>query len=270
MDNPAEAAHFGALPYVLGDIYNRRADIHARFGGQERGGIATPADCNFVFLFTGEQGEQFGYSDGLRTDGMFEYTGEGQVGDMQFVRGNRAVRYHSDEGKELLLFEAQKQKGQYRFKGSFDYQGFELRDGPDREGQLRKIIIFHLSGQGSPNAEQETSSTQKNIESLRDTAYAAASPGLTSAALAARMIYTRSRAVRDFVLARAAGICECCNQPAPFKRQDGSPYLEPHHTRRLSDDGLDHPRAKCTQSSEVQPIRKSGPQISRDPTGPKT
>ena len=29
---------------------------------------------------------------------------------------------------------------------------------------------------------------------------------------------------------------------APFARPDGTPYLEPHHTRRLSDGGPDHPR----------------------------
>jgi 5-methylcytosine-specific restriction protein A len=32
-----------------------------------------------------------------------------------------------------------------------------------------------------------------------------------------------------------------CNAPAPFQRLDGTPYLEPHHLRRLSDGGPDHP-----------------------------
>ena len=31
----------------------------------------------------------------------------------------------------------------------------------------------------------------------------------------------------------------CSGCPAPFQRKDGSPYLEPHHTRRLSDGGPD-------------------------------
>lgn len=29
---------------------------------------------------------------------------------------------------------------------------------------------------------------------------------------------------------------------APFRTQDGQPYLEPHHIRRLSDGGPDDPR----------------------------
>src|SRR5215208_5581705 len=34
---------------------------------------------------------------------------------------------------------------------------------------------------------------------------------------------------------------EGCSTPAPFVRSDGTPYLEPHHLRRLSDGGPDHP-----------------------------
>ena len=56
-----------------------------------------------------------------------------------------------------------------------------------------------------------------------------------------RTVYERSRDVRDYVLARAGNDCESCQSPAPFTRKDGSPYLEPHHIRRLSDGGLDHP-----------------------------
>jgi 5-methylcytosine-specific restriction protein A len=54
--------------------------------------------------------------------------------------------------------------------------------------------------------------------------------------------HRRSAAVRMYVLARADGTCESCNSPAPFCREDGTAYLEPHHTRRLSDGGPDHPR----------------------------
>jgi hypothetical protein len=74
--------------FEVGKIYHRQRDIHQAFGGQKRGGLSTPGGCPFVFLFTGESGEQFGYSDGWRPDGIFAYTGEGQNGDMTFVRGN--------------------------------------------------------------------------------------------------------------------------------------------------------------------------------------
>jgi hypothetical protein len=42
------------------------------------------------------------------------------------------------------------------------------------------------------------------------------------------------------VLHRAAGFCECCKQPAPFRRaKDDQPYLEVHHRIRLADGGDD-------------------------------
>lgn len=52
----------------------------------------------------------------------------------------------------------------------------------------------------------------------------------------------RSRTVHLYVLRRAEGYCEGCGQEAPFDRSDGEPYLEPHHTRRLADEGPDDPR----------------------------
>jgi 5-methylcytosine-specific restriction protein A len=33
-----------------------------------------------------------------------------------------------------------------------------------------------------------------------------------------------------------------CRAPAPFRTPSGAPHLEPHHIRRLSDGGPDHPR----------------------------
>ena len=52
--------------------------------------------------------------------------------------------------------------------------------------------------------------------------------------------YIRNADVIAEVLLRANGRCELCDQPAPFaRRADGSPYLEVHHKKWLSDDGED-------------------------------
>src|SRR5450759_1415494 len=85
-----------------GGIYNRVRHIHDVYGGQRQGGIATPKAAPLIFLFTGETGDQYGYHDGLRDDGTFAYTGEGQIGDMAFVRGNLAIRDHINDGRDLL------------------------------------------------------------------------------------------------------------------------------------------------------------------------
>lgn len=51
----------------------------------------------------------------------------------------------------------------------------------------------------------------------------------------------RSLAIKLYVLKRSNGRCEHCKDNAPFLKPDGTPYLEPHHTTRVSDDGPDHP-----------------------------
>jgi 5-methylcytosine-specific restriction enzyme A len=86
-----------------GRIY-RRCELHLHYGGQEQGGISTPAKYPVVFLFTGDSGEPYGYRDHWDDNKVLHYTGEGQVGDMVFVRGNKAVRDRVTNSEELHRF----------------------------------------------------------------------------------------------------------------------------------------------------------------------
>ena len=88
--------------FTIGKSYNRKRELHDVYGGQRQGGISTPADHPLIFLFTGESGEEHGYADGWNNDGVFTYSGEGQRGDMEFLRGNLAVRDHSANGLSLM------------------------------------------------------------------------------------------------------------------------------------------------------------------------
>lgn len=51
--------------------------------------------------------------------------------------------------------------------------------------------------------------------------------------------FKRCASVKEWVLANAKGICECCKREAPFKGADGLPFLEVHHVRQLTDSGTD-------------------------------
>jgi 5-methylcytosine-specific restriction protein A len=103
--------------FDVGRVYDRVRDIHGPFGGSRQSGISPSATHPYVFIFTGDSGKRYGYQDGWDSEGVFHYTGEGQVGDQQYIKGNKAIRDHAVEGKELLLFESLG-KG-YRFPGSF-------------------------------------------------------------------------------------------------------------------------------------------------------
>ena len=233
------------LKFQPGKLYKRSTDIHDVFGGQRQGGISTPKDHPYVFIFTGSSGQQYGYEDGWDEDGIFIYTGEGQIGDMRFASGNKAIRDHLQNGKEILLFEALGKSKPVRYFGPVACAGWEQRQGPDKKGNQRRTIVFHLVAEGADAAVglEETGPPDVDLDTLRIKAFSAATQSSEGKEKSARQnYYQRSKDVRNYVLARADGICESCDNPSPFKRKDGSPYLEPHHTRRVSDGGPDHPR----------------------------
>ena len=234
--------------FVPGNLYRRR-DLHAAFGGQQQGGISTPAAHPIVMLFTGDSGEQHGYADGWSDDGVFRYSGEGQKGDMEFVRGNLAIRDHVQNGKDLHLFAQSSTAGFVRYVGQMVCTGFSHRPAPDTDGNQRQAIIFELTpveelckvgGTIEPDPE-ETPLDSATLEQLRQRALSASASAKTPKERKA-IARVRSRAIRLYVLKRAKGLCESCAAPAPFRTADGRPYLEPHHVRRLSDGGPDHPR----------------------------
>ena len=251
------ASSFAVKPLVqfqIGRIYKRKTDIHEPFGGSFQSGIAPSNVVDAVFIFTGESGEQFGYHDSAGVDAngvaVFRYTGEGQVGDMKFTNGNKAIREHSSRGRALHLFRALGKSKGHEYLGEFVCARHEIVRGPDRDGNERDVIVFHLVTVSALEAWEDSDELFEFIEpepmtlaQARALAIVAASgEGAPAGQSAVRNVYARSTAVKRYVLMRAAGICESCHQPAPFERANGSPYLEPHHTTRLSDGGADHPR----------------------------
>lgn len=238
------------MEFEVGEVYNRRRDVHGRYGGQPQGGMSTPKDYPVIFLFTGEGGAEHGYRDEFKPDGTYHYTGEAQRGDMSFVRSNRALRDHRAEGKRVYLFEAIG-GGDVRYIGEVTYLNHHLEERPDTEGSLRQAIVFELELEpdtAAPDtAVREPGRSysarglrKKSLEDLRRLALAGAS---RSAPVTERRqnVRARSEAVRLCVLKRADGACEGCSKPAPFVTKRKQPYLEPHHTTRVADGGPDHP-----------------------------
>lgn len=175
------------------------------------------------------------------------YTGEGQVGDMTYVRGNLAVRDHLEDGRSLHLFKkVSRAGGMYMYLGEMQCSATRTVRGPDRDGHERDIIQFELvrlrSLADGPEEERTAPGTgDAALTELRKRAYAATKPTGADKAQALRSIYLRAKDVTAYALKRAAGKCENCGQAAPFLKPNGQPYLEVHHTDRVSDGGLDAP-----------------------------
>lgn len=133
------------LPFEVGALYNRQKQIHGVFGGQQQGGISTPKEHPLVIAFTGEAGVSHGYHDFWDDDEVFHYFGEGQVGDMKYVAGNRAIGEHVKDGKTLVVFQMMGKGRPYRYLGRFICQSSYVRPGtPDGKGQPRAAIVFRL------------------------------------------------------------------------------------------------------------------------------
>ena len=247
---PPPPALAGAIPsFVVGQEYMRQRDIHRNYGGSWQNGISSSAVCPDIFVFTGDSGAQYGYKDGFDEAGVFSYSGEGQTGNMVFKSGNRSLRDHAKDGRAVYLFEALGKGKPCRYLGEFVVANHSTARGPDKAGAQRDIIVFHMmrvdSIQDAPTLGDEAAVVPAagSLKEARARALAACSgPAGPAGTAAVRTLYQRSRAVRDYVLMRAGGSCEGCGSKAPFLGIDGQPYLEAHHTTRLSDGGLDHPR----------------------------
>ena len=91
-------------PFIPNQLY-KRSLIHDEYGGNRQGGISPSAKVPYIFIFSGKSGAQYGYKDGWDNNNIFSYTGEGQEGDMQFIKGNLALKEHLNRGKRVFLFE---------------------------------------------------------------------------------------------------------------------------------------------------------------------
>jgi hypothetical protein len=133
-------------PFIPNQTY-RRSDIHDQYGGSRRGGISVSARYPYIFIFSAKTGSQHGYRDEWENENVYSYTGEGQVNDMRFVRGNLAIRDHISQGKRVFLF-IQEVKGFAKFEDEMELVDFDYFLGPDSMGNERVAIKFFFKRVG--------------------------------------------------------------------------------------------------------------------------
>lgn len=235
--------------FVRNNIYNRKSDINAIFGGQTQSGIITPRGENVIFLITSPINKKVGYED--KWDGsIFKYFGSGQKGDMKLSSVNKALATHSENGKTLMLFE--QCKGGLRFIDEMVCCGINTVQNKDIDNKERKAYVFDLiraddieNDIGGYNSDDESPT---DINEARKKAYDAAESPVSHQNTnehdykrALVIVRKRNNVIKEYISMRANGVCEGCGSPAPFQRRNGAPYLEAHHLHKLSDNGLDSP-----------------------------
>ena len=133
-------------PFIPNQIYKRTL-IHDEYGGNRQSGISPSATKPYIFIFSGKSGAQYGYRDGWDNKNIFSYTGEGQEGDMQFVKGNLALREHKERGKRIFLFESEGNSF-VKFVSEMEFFDADFFETPDRNGVIRRGIKFFLNRVG--------------------------------------------------------------------------------------------------------------------------
>jgi hypothetical protein len=140
-------------PFIPNHIYKRTA-LQDEYGGNRQGGIATSAKYPYIFIFTKPTAHKLhGYADRWENDKVFSYTGEGQSGDMRFIKGNLALREHINRGKRVFLFEYV-QTGYVKFVSEMEVIDYDYFETHDTQGQLRLGIRFFFKRQGIQLPEQ--------------------------------------------------------------------------------------------------------------------
>lgn len=117
------------------------------YGGNRQSGIAPSATHPYIFIFSGKSGHQHGYKDRWENKYIFSYTGEGQAGDMQFIRGNLALRDHRLNGRRVFLFESDG-RGNARFISEVELYDADTFETHDTAGKTRIGIKFFFKPVG--------------------------------------------------------------------------------------------------------------------------
>jgi hypothetical protein len=162
-----------------------KASIHSSVGGSGQHGMTSCLNGSAFLVFHNKTaGKKYGYDrwEGWQTDGSFRYTGQGVKGDQKFTRCNKSLLQMSALGKPIHLFQTDKKGNPYEYTGlvTLGDPTYELKLAPDKNGNERQVIVFHLIPIGhitAPNPIQvsnlvestEGSWTPPKVESLNST-----------------------------------------------------------------------------------------------------
>ena len=127
--------------------FQNRQEISKILGGDTQKGIAKSSKTDTILLFTNE--EEL-YTDYFYPKGTYQYcmyTGIGRNGHQDSLKNNMydlniAVLAHKTNHKHLLVFE--KNDAAYYFIGEYQLMETHQNVQPDKEGQLRRVFVFHL------------------------------------------------------------------------------------------------------------------------------
>jgi 5-methylcytosine-specific restriction protein A len=190
------------------------------------------------------------YSDKWYGDEL-HYTGMGSSGDQSLSSAqNKTLHECNVNGIEVHLFEVFEEK-QYTYQGVVAYQGKAYQEvQTDIDGHQRKVWMFPLNLKDNTPVrindkviQKLEEKKQKSFKKLSKHQIKRLGESKKKKKQSYRNIetksYDRDEYVKLYALLRAGENCQLCENPAPFLKKDGSPYLEVHHIDYLASGGSD-------------------------------
>lgn len=223
-------------------------ELSATFLCSPQGGMRRSTRTNTLVIVSNHV--ESVYDDRWIND-VLHYTGMGQRGPQSLeFHQNKTLNESRTNGVSVHLFEVFT-KRVYTYIGEV-----VLADDPYQEqqtdsgGQDRSVWVFPLrlkSGYAPAIPEATLKALdqvkEKQAHYLSDAEVKALAKKQGQAIVGKRnasvTVYQRSPWVAEHAKRRANGKCELCQEPAPFSRKDGSPYLETHHIEWLANGGAD-------------------------------
>lgn len=131
----------------IGETLENRKAVQARVGGGSmQNGITRVAASDQMLVFTGAGGSRHGYSkhEGLTSEQVFRYSGEGQNGDQTLTRNNRFLAESDQSGRPVRVFLA---RGTVTYVGEFvlDRDPYSWERFRDTESNAERTgLVFNL------------------------------------------------------------------------------------------------------------------------------
>ncbi|WP_234710326.1 MULTISPECIES: HNH endonuclease [Bacillus] len=229
-----------------GGIFNNN-EITEIFKCAPQGGMRRSHKTNTLVLVSDHTKAL--YED--RWDGnVLHYTGMGRVGDQTLTSQNKTVAESISNKVELHLFEVFEAK-KYLYMGVVKLAGESYQEEQlDDKGQHRQVWVFPLMLEDKQKEVFLSDQTIKMKQELREKKVRKLDESeLENRARTARRksskrqtistTYERDPYITEFAKRWAKGICQLCDQPAPYVNKNGEPHLHTHHIKWLSLGGED-------------------------------
>ena len=221
-------------------------DLGILFGCGNSGGMRRAKKTNSLIIISSHV--ESIYED--RWDGdVLLYTGMGLNGDQSLdFNQNKTLSQSQVNGVQVFLFE-QFKVNEYTYLGPVELTSEPYTEQqPGQNGYLRTVYIFPLKLKtGERYIDEETIQTwqekrQKqakklSLDELKNRA--SKSNPISNEYKTVVKQYVRSAYVVEYAKRLAKGVCQLCDQPAPFHDKKGIPYLETHHIVWLARGGED-------------------------------